>query len=209
MDNQVMQTCVTVSNADTTKTRLDHVFNLFGYFGNVARVKVLAQKNIILVDFATPEEAQNAMRFIKSGLVLFGQPLHVSFSKYPVLSIPPAVFSDVMRDYTVLPRLHRYPQGITSDRVRWITPPTSRLHVIMTGRASPSLETDLRPLFERVGGPVKSFEVESNNKADGVKVAMALVDFGSPEDATNVLATWHNHEMSNGSKLFLSFTNKR
>lgn len=38
---------------------------------------------------------------------------------------------------------------------------------------------------------------------------MALVDFQSPEDATNVLATWHNHEMSNGSKLFLSFTNKR
>jgi hypothetical protein len=36
-----MQTCVTVSNADATKTRLDHIFNLFGYYGNVARIKVI------------------------------------------------------------------------------------------------------------------------------------------------------------------------
>lgn len=68
-----MQTCVTVNNIDATKTRLDHVFNLLGYFGNVARIKALAQKNIILVDFATPEEAHNAMRFIKAGLTLLGQ----------------------------------------------------------------------------------------------------------------------------------------
>jgi len=87
----------------------------------IEKSKALAQKNIILVDFATPEEAHNAMRFVKSGLTLFDQQLHVSFSKYPVLSLPSGVFTDSMRDYTQLPRLHRYPQGIASDRVRWIT----------------------------------------------------------------------------------------
>ncbi len=203
-----LQTCVTVTNADWSKTKLDHIFNLFGYFGNVARIKLIQQKNLCVVDYATPEEAQNAFRFIKNGLVLFGQQLHVCFSKYPTLNIPGGSYSDTVRDYTQLPRLHRYPQGIASDRVRWISAPTARLHVILTGRAPAVLEQDLRPLFERIG-PVQSFATENNNKADGVKVAMALVDMATPEDATNVLATWHNHELQNGSKLFLSFTNKR
>jgi hnRNP-L/PTB/hephaestus splicing factor len=204
---QTPQTCMTVSNADWSVTRLEHVFNLFGYFGNVARVKLLPQKNLCLVDFATPEEAQNAMRFVR-GLVLFKQHLHVCFSKYPTLNVAPGTFTDQARDYTQMPRLHRYPQGIASDRVKWIVAPTARLHVILTGRAPAVLEQDLRPLFERTG-PVLSFAAEHNSKADGVKVAMALVEIASPEDATNVLATWHNYEMQNGSKLFLSFTTKR
>ena len=190
------------------KTRIDHIFNVFGYFGNVARVKVVPQKNMVLVDFATPEECQNAIHFVKDSLTLFGCPLHVTFSKYPKLVIPPGIANDQMRDYTTNPRIHRYPQGIASERVRWIVNPTTRLHVILTGRVPPSFKEDLHTLFERAGSVV-SCAIEPNNKADGFKVAMALVEMASVEDATNALAILHNHELPNGSKLFVSFTNKK
>jgi hypothetical protein len=63
------------------------MFHLFGYFGNVARMKVVESRGLVIIDYATPEECQNAMRFIRDDLVLFGARLHTTYAKYPNLQV--------------------------------------------------------------------------------------------------------------------------
>ena len=193
-----------MNNVDLQRTTMEHMFNLFGYFGNVARMKVIESRGLVIVDYATTEECQNAMRFIRDGLVLFGAKLHTTYAKYPNLQIPPGSFSDTLRDYTQFPRMHRYAQGISSERVRWIVAPTVRLHVIIAGAAPPDCETEFRNMFDKIG-EVKAFRMD--RPKEGSKLTMGIIEFASPEMSTDALAIMHNYEFE-GGKLFLSFTTK-
>jgi hypothetical protein len=197
------------------------MFHLFGYFGNVARMKVVESRGLVIIDYATPEECQNAMRFIRDDLVLFGARLHTTYAKYPnlqvrvfslscfflffiPLQVPPGTFTDVMRDYTQYPRMHRYAQGISSERVRWIVAPTVRLHVIIAGTPPPAAQEEFRKIFDKIG-EVKAFKI--NGAKEGSKLTMGIIEFASPEMSTDALAIMHNYEFD-GGKLFLSFTTK-
>ena len=203
-----VQTCVAVHGVDMERTKLVHIFNLFGYFGNVARAKINPARGLVLVDYATTEEAANALCFIRPELVLFGCSLQCSFAKYPTLMVPPGITSDTMCDYTTMPRIHRYAQGIASERVRWIIAPSPRLHVILSGRPSSDLDVMLRPLFE-ICGRIVGFQSDKGMEGRGHnRMAMTLVEFENAAQATDCLAKFHNHELPDG-QLVLSFTNKR
>lgn len=190
-----------------SRSTIDHFFNVFGYFGNVARIKMMPSRGLVLVDFATPAEANNAIRFLRN-VVLFGRHLQCVFARYPTLTVPPGVATDTMHDYTVNARIHRYPQGIESERVRWIIPPSNRLHVILTGHPPDDVISVLRPLFERAGRIAEFCLEPGKGGPGGGRNSMSLVEFETVEAATDCLAMYHNYEMGAG-KLFMSFTNKR
>jgi hypothetical protein len=121
------------------------------------------------------------------------------FAKYPTLLVPPGIMSDTMCDYTITPRIHRYAQGINSERVRWIIAPSSRLHVILSGRPCRNLVALLRPMFEACGRVLGFHDTSS---------VMTMVDFESTAAATDCLATYHNFDTADG-RLMISFTDKR
>lgn len=192
-----LQTTFIVHGLDTNVVTLDHIFNLFGYFGNVAKCKSIPQKSVFLVEYVTSEEARNAYFYVK-GMSLFGRKMDVSYSILGRISMVPETFNDYERDYTKK-KMYRYPLGLNSSRAKHMVAPTEYIHLIVTNW-KPLVEKEMRTLF----GPFGKIVAFTQDRKPG----MAFIVFETSFSAIDACACLHDYVFQDGSKLVVSFTTK-
>jgi len=176
----------------------DMLFNLFGVYGDVVRVKILFNKrDTAMVQFSNPQQAQSAIRSLNN-CPLYGKQIVVSASKNFDIKMPTGeqdqATLDLTKDYSGSP-LHRYRNG----QMKNVNPPSQVLHLsnIYEGCG----EAELVQLFQSVqtDPPLVEFFV-GNHK-------MAYVRMDSIASAVAGLIVCHNHKLGNYN-IRVSFTQK-
>lgn len=190
--------CVLVNGLVPDQTTCDHLFTLFGVFGDVMRVKILwNKKETALVQFSNPNGAQQAIRNLDK-CELFGAQISVIPSKNPTISLPPA--NSKFEDSGSLTKsfeeskLHRFKKA-GSRNEKHICAPGCALH--LSNLPEGCSEEELLDLFS--AAEVKFF---------GQDKKMAFVTFNTVNEAVHALVSYHNHNMR-GKNIRISFSHAR
>jgi len=202
--------CLLVSSLPEELANPDSLCNLFGFYGDVVRVKILRNKrDCALVQLSKPHQATLCRNFLDQAKVC-GKKICVSFSRMSSIKLP----SDIgieddssTKDYSNVRGVHRFRNpNVAQKLMKNLCAPTSVLHV-----ANLSEEFDketLKAYFLDHGFTVK--EVHDCGK-DGT---MALVQLCSVEESIAALAKLHNKphpeiKSKNNAGLCFSFSNRR
>eukprot|EP01083_Nonionella_stella_P152664 489652_1 len=184
-----------VSNLHAENTTPDALFNLFGAFGDVFRVKILKDKpGRALVQMVNPEHALKALSNL-NGASLWGLPMHIQNSKFNVVEMP-SQNDKYNSDYSNSTK-HRF-KWKHSRNLQNICPPSKVLHV--TGLSSKIEPLDLFRLWG------DRFEVKRIQRFI-FRPHMALIEMANPDVAAQTLIALHNSKLS-GSTVKISFSKK-
>jgi len=187
-----------VSNLNETETDPDHLFILFGVYGDVQRVKILFnKKDTALVQMSEPQQAMLAITNLDKVRVL-GNAIRVMHSKHTVVQLPKDGQPDagLTKDFTNS-SLHRFKKP-GSKNYQNIYPPSPTLHL---SNIPASVEEDnLREAFNTIGVNVQAFRFFPKDRK------MALAQLNSVEDAVMSLIKLHNYQLSDTSHLRVSFS---
>jgi hnRNP-L/PTB/hephaestus splicing factor len=147
--------CLIVSNLVQGRVTPDVLFNLFGVYGDVLRVKILFNKpDTALIQMATHEQAESAISFLQN-CPLYGSTLAVNMSKHASIAMPrpDQENATLTKDYSNS-TAHRFRSGGGKHGMH-LTAPTPVLHVV--GIPPAATEDDVKGLFARAG-PVVGFK---------------------------------------------------
>ena len=221
-----------VTKLHETRVTPDVLFTLLGVYGDVIRVKILFNKrDTALVQFATPQQALTAMRFL-DGVPLFGQKLslHMSHNTQVLLPREPEYVGVLFcctssgrliicysqdlaltRDFTNSP-LHRF-KIAHSKNYENICPPSSTLHLSNIPSGTP--EVAVCAMFARYG-TVQGFrffpwvfDLVSHGCANYLvryNDRLALIRLRTLEEAVEALVGLHDHPMSPTQHLRVTFS---
>uniref|UniRef100_UPI00358E8B9A polypyrimidine tract-binding protein 2-like n=1 Tax=Myxine glutinosa TaxID=7769 RepID=UPI00358E8B9A len=185
-----------VSNLSVEMITPQKLFNLFGMYGDVHRVKILFnKKDTALIQTADGNQAQIAMSHL-NGQKLYGKVLRVSASRFPSVQAPRDGSEELTRDYTTS-SLHRFSRPGTRG-VHHIYPPSATLH--LANIPQNITEDDITQLFETINCTVKAFKFFASDRR------MALVQLGSLEESLQAMAELHNVELAPQRLLRISFS---
>jgi len=187
-----------VSNMDETQTECDHLFILFGVYGDVQRVKILFnKKDTALVQMAEPQQAVLAMNHLDK-VKLWNKQIRVMPSKHTNVQLPKEGQPDagLTKDYSTS-SLHRFKKP-GSKNYSNIYPPSATLH--LSNIPSSVEEEDLRNAFNAIGLTVTAFKFFPKDRK------MALVQLASVDESVTALVKLHNHQLSETSHLRVSFS---
>lgn len=187
-----------VSNLDEASTECDHLFTLFGVYGDVQRVKILFnKKDTALVQMAEPQQAMLAMNHLDK-TKLWTKQIRVMPSKHTNVQLPKEGQPDagLTKDYSNS-SLHRFKKP-GSKNYSNIYPPSATLH--LSNIPSTVEEEDLKNAFLAIGLTVQAFKFFPKDRK------MALVQLSTVEDAIQALVKLHNHQLSETSHLRVSFS---
>lgn len=187
-----------VSNLDDSETDCDHLFTLFGVYGDVQRVKILFnKKDTALVQMAEPQQAMLAMNHLDK-VKLWSKQIRVMPSKHTNVQLPKDGQPDagLTKDYSNS-SLHRFKKP-GSKNYSNIYPPSSTLH--LSNIPSTIEEEDLKTAFVTIGLNVQAFKFFPKDRK------MALVQLTSVEEAIIALVKLHNYQLSETSHLRVSFS---
>ena len=202
--------CLLVSSLPDELANPDCLCNLFGFYGDVVRVKILRNKrDCALVQLSKPHQATVCRNFLDQAKV-FGKKICVSFSRMSSIKLPSDIGIDddsSTKDYSNVRGVHRFRNpNVAQKLMKNLCAPTSILHV-----ANLSEDVDketLKKYFIDNGFTIK--DIHDCGK-DG---SMALVQFSSVEESIAALAKLHNKvtpdiKTKNSSGLCFSFSNRR
>lgn len=187
-----------VSNLDDGPTECDHLFILFGVYGDVQRVKILFnKKDTALIQMAEPQQAMLAMNHLDK-VKLWNKQIRVMPSKHSNVQLPKEGQPDagLTKDYSTS-SLHRFKKP-GSKNYSNIYPPSATLH--LSNIPSSVEEEDLRTAFNTIGLTVTAFKFFPKDRK------MALVQLASVDEAVTGLVKLHNHQLSETSHLRVSFS---
>uniref|UniRef100_UPI00358E58F2 polypyrimidine tract-binding protein 2-like n=1 Tax=Myxine glutinosa TaxID=7769 RepID=UPI00358E58F2 len=185
-----------VSNLSVEMITPQKLFNLFGMYGDVHRVKILFnKKDTALIQTADGNQAQIAMSYL-NGQKLYGKVLRVSASRFPFIQARRDDSEELTRDYTTS-SLHRFSRPGTRG-VHHIYPPSATLH--LANIQQNITEDDITQLFETINCTVKAFKFFVSDHR------MALVQLGSLEESLQAMAELHNVELAPERLLRISFS---
>ena len=187
-----------VSNLDENLTECDHLFILFGVYGDVQRVKILFnKKDTALVQMSEPQQALLAMNHLDK-VKLWGKAIRVMPSKHTTVQLPKDGQPDagLTKDYSNS-NLHRFKKP-GSKNYSNIYPPSSTLH--LSNIPSTVEESDLRTAFLNIGLHVQAFKFFPKDRK------MALVQLTNVDEAIKALVNLHNYQLSETSHLRVSFS---
>jgi len=187
-----------VSNLDENSTECDHLFTLFGVYGDVHRVKILFnKKDTALIQMAEPHQALLAMNHLDK-VKLWGKAMRVMPSKHTQVQLPKEGQPDagLTKDFGSS-SLHRFKKP-GSKNYQNIYPPSSTLH--LSNIPSSVEEDDLRNAFSNIGLNVQAFKFFPKDRK------MALVQLASVDDSVIGLIKLHNYQLSETSHLRVSFS---
>ena len=187
-----------VSNLDENATECDHLFILFGVYGDVHRVKILFnKKDTALIQMAEPHQALLAMNHLDK-VKLWGKSMRVMPSKHTQVQLPKEGQPDagLTKDYSSS-SLHRFKKP-GSKNYSNIYPPSATLH--LSNIPSSVEEEDLRSAFANIGLQVQAFKFFPKDRK------MALVQLATVEDSVIGLIKLHNYQLSETSHLRVSFS---
>ena len=145
-----------VSNLDDSNTECDHLFILFGVYGDVHRVKILFnKKDTALIQMAEPHQAMLAMNHLDK-VKLWGKIIRVMPSKHTTVQLPKEGQPDagLTKDYSSS-SLHRFKKP-GSKNYSNIYPPSATLH--LSNIPSTVEEEDLKTAFSNIGLQVQAFK---------------------------------------------------
>jgi hypothetical protein len=208
-----------VSNFPPDRVGCRELFNLFGNYGFIVRIKILSNKpNVAMVQFKDGKQAALAMSNLKNTR-LFGTTLEVISSKHPTISptspasLPPEHRDKVLEcETTGLNRCGpegilvqpgdvgalwgREPRGVSKSAC----PPTDVLHV--GNLAAQTSEDGVCMFLSQIRRVVGSRRITTTLKH------MVLVQFESVEAAVEVMCMLHNSALD-GNHVRLSFTRNK
>eukprot|EP01098_Paradermamoeba_levis_P008765 TRINITY_DN361_c0_g1_i1.p1 TRINITY_DN361_c0_g1~~TRINITY_DN361_c0_g1_i1.p1 ORF type:complete len:501 (-),score=101.83 TRINITY_DN361_c0_g1_i1:252-1529(-) len=196
---------VIVNNLNTDKPDVDALFNLFGVYGDVIRVKILYnKKDTALIQFSTPQQAETALMHL-NGCPLGGKHIQVNASKHTSVAVPkPGTeqeHSNLTKDFSNSP-FHRY-KVAGSKNYQHICPPSVVLHI--SNLPVSASEEMVRGLFGQFGNVV-NFKFFTKDKK------MALIQMSAVSEAVDALVQLHNHRIAlegePETNIKVSFTNK-
>eukprot|EP00096_Caligus_rogercresseyi_P001062 TRINITY_DN1166_c0_g1_i3.p1 TRINITY_DN1166_c0_g1~~TRINITY_DN1166_c0_g1_i3.p1 ORF type:complete len:633 (-),score=255.43 TRINITY_DN1166_c0_g1_i3:1506-3404(-) len=187
-----------VSNLDESLTQVEHLFTLFGVYGDVQRVKILFnKKDSALIQMAESQQALLAINYLDK-VKLWNKAIKVMPSKHSSVQLPREGQPDtgLTKDYTSS-NLHRFKKP-GSKNYQNIYPPSSTLH--LSNIPSSVEEEDLRSAFREIGLSIVAFKFFPNDRK------MALVQLPSVDEAVTALIKLHNYQLSETSHLRVSFS---
>merc|ERR1719397_1789470 len=177
-----------VSNMSETETECDHLFILFGVYGDVQRVKILFnKKDTALIQMAEPQQAMLAISHLDK-CKLWGKVIRVMHSKHTTVQLP--------KDYGNS-GLHRFKKP-GSKNYQNIYPPSATLH--LSNIPSSIEEDDLKKAFDAINLTVQAFKFFPKDRK------MALVQLPTVEESITALVKLHNFQLSETSHLRVSFS---
>jgi len=191
-----------VSGLDSERLLPDHLFTLFGVYGDVIRVKILhSKRDTALIQFVNPQQAETALTHL-NGCPLHGSTLRVNFSKHTTISLPRTGTdqqegSNLTKDFTGS-LLHRY-KVVGSRNFQHICPPSAVLH--LSNIPETASDEMIRELFSQ-SGTVVGFRFFPSNSKDR---RMGLIQMGSVAEAVEALINTHNYLMD-GVNIRVSFS---
>jgi len=195
--SQVGTPVLIVSGLDPERTLPEHLFTLFGVYGDVIRIKILHNKrDTALIQFVNSQQAETAVSNL-NGCPLFGNTLRVNFSKHNTISLPRQGDNDggnLTKDFTGSP-LHRY-KVAGSRNYQHICPPSTVLHI--SNIPETATEESIRELFTH-SGAVVGFRFFPKDRR------MGLIQMASITEAVEALINMHNYILD-GSNLRVSFS---
>lgn len=197
-------TVVIVSNLDN-KVEPDHLFTLFGVYGDVLRVKILFNKqDTALIQYVNSQQCQLAIENLNM-CPLFGKQIGVNISKHNTVALPKpgseAESNRYTQDYAGSP-LHRF-RVANSKNYQHICRPSVVLHVSNIHRSG--TEEKLVQLFSQYG-KVVAFKFFPKDKK------MALIEMDSLDSAVSALVHLHNYRIADaesGTNIRVSFTGRK
>jgi polypyrimidine tract-binding protein 2 len=187
-----------VSNLNETETEPDHLFLLFGVYGDVQRVKILFnKKDTALIQMAEAQQAIHAINHLDK-VKLWGKAIRVMHSKHTNVQLPKEGQPDagLTKDFTNS-SLHRFKKP-GSKNYQNIYPPSATLH--LSNIPASVEESDLKQAFQNINITIQAFKFFPKDRK------MALVQLASSEDAVAALVKLHNYQLSETSHLRVSFS---
>lgn len=187
---------ILVSNIVPDTTTCDHLFVLFGVYGDVLRIKIpYRKKSTALIQFREPSMAQQAVSYLND-IPLHGSVLHVQMSKFGSVSLPRAEEgeSGLTKDYTNSP-LHRFKNAVSKNRTH-IYPVSSNLHLSSLPETMPD---------EEIARAFMSFGVVTNVRRFPADARMAVIEFAAVDQAINALVNMHNAALGTSPHIRISF----
>merc|ERR1711884_409336 len=145
-----------VSNMSETETECDHLFILFGVYGDVQRVKILFnKKDTALIQMAEPQQAMLAISHLDK-CKLWGKVIRVMHSKHTTVQLPKdgQPYAGLTKDYGNS-GLHRFKKP-GSKNYQNIYPPSATLH--LSNIPSSTEEDDLKKAFDAINLTVQAFK---------------------------------------------------
>ncbi|XP_056149935.1 polypyrimidine tract-binding protein 2-like isoform X1 [Lampris incognitus] len=197
LSGSVVSGVLLASNLNDEMVTPQSLFNLFGVYGDVQRVKILYnKKDSALIQLSDGNQAQLAMSHL-NGQKVFGKVMRVTLSKHQTVALPREGLDDQLltKDFSGSP-LHRFKKP-GSKNFQNIFPPSPTLH--LCNIPASVTEEDLRLLFSNGGGTVKAFKFFQDRK-------MALIQMSSVEEAIQGLIELHNYDMGRNHHLKVSFS---
>jgi hnRNP-L/PTB/hephaestus splicing factor len=167
---------------------VDQLFNIFSFYGLVSRIKIMQNKpDCCLVQYTEPLFAQLALQHLQ-GAQLYGQSLHLDFSKMREINIQPSNTDGRTKQYT--PQEQRYQPNAHSRVMRNACKPMSVLHI--SNVSIDATERDLRAVFGP-HGRIKQFRwIDQQQTGQPLQSHMALLEMEQTSEATVALVHAHN-----------------
>jgi RNA recognition motif-containing protein len=202
--------CLLVSSLPDDLANPESICNLFGYYGDVHRVKILRnKKDCALIQMAKPHQVAMCRQHLDQ-VKVSGKTLCVSFSRCPVIKLPTDIGIDddnSTKDFTNVKGVHRFRNpNVAQKLAKNLCAPTALLHV--ANLPEKYSQDDLKTYFTEQGFTIK--DIQEVGK-DG---NMALVQMSTVDEAINALAKLHNvtpegHTTKNNSGLCFSFSSHK
>ena len=207
--------CLLVSSLPEDIATPDYLCNLFGFYGDVQRVKILRNKrDCAIVQMAKPHQANLCRNFLDQ-CKIDGKRICVSYSRMTSIKLPADNGHDddaKTKDFSSVKGVHRFRNpNLAQKLLKNLCAPTSMLHIanLPENFATDGKLDELKSYFVDSGFTVK--DAQECGK-DG---SMALIQLGSVEEAISALAKLHNMiPQKIGTKkgelgLCISFSNRR
>lgn len=186
------------TNLDREKVTPDALFNLFGAYGEVYRVKILFEKrHSALVQMAESNQAKTALNHLDK-IRIWNREIRVMFSKHSIIKLNKKGSPDneFTRDYSKK-GLHRS-KSTDGEAYGLIYSPSKNLQLS-------NIPSNVSGMTIREKFADNGFEAIGFKFFEGYR-EMALIKFQSKEIATMALMKMHNRKLSDSNRLRVSFT---
>ena len=207
--------CLLVSSLPEDIASPDYLCNLFGFYGDVQRVKILRnKKDCAIIQMAKPHQATLCRNFLDQ-CKINGKRICVSYSRMTSIKLPADNGHDddaKTKDFSSIKGVHRFRNpNLANKLIKNLCAPTTMLHIanLPENFATDGKLDELKSYFVDFGFTVK------DTQECGKDGSMALIQLASVEEAIGALAKLHNKiPESIGTKkgelgLCISFSNRR
>ena len=180
------QTVIICYHLTPDRLSVDQLFNLFSFYGLVTSIKIMQNKpDCCLVQYTEPLFASLALQHLQ-GAQLYGQSLHLDFSKMREITIQPSNTDGRTKQFNQ--NEQRYTHNTHSRVMRNACKPMPVLHI--SNVSVDATERDLRAVFGP-HGRIKSFRwIERDQMANPAR--MALLEMEQTSESTVALIHAHN-----------------